>query len=262
MEVGLRVCAKHHVNTVFTTLWGDDGAETNTLLASSLLPIFSEACWQGADCPKGEIIKAGECLTGLPYEVLCAWGDFYPDETDSRPGKQLIWGDPLYPLTILSESDSFEKIIARSRRAIHTLKPLSDRLDCRYAAALFDVCIQKAELISQLRERYLNHDHAWLCDAVERRLPNLAAAYRTLAALHRELWERDNKRFGWEVLALRYGGAMERLLDVQDELRRYLAGELPSIEELDAQPKGFIKGKKHSIYGKFVTPARDYWQML
>ena len=262
MEIGLRVCAKHHVNTVFTTLWGDDGAETNTLLASSMLPIFSEACWQGANCPKEEIIKAGECLTGLPYEALCAWGDFYPDETDSRPGKQLILGDPLYPLTILSENDSFEQIIARSRRAMHTLEPFTDRLDCRYAAALFDVCIQKAELISQLRERYLECDHEWLCDAVERRLPNLVAAYRTLAALHRELWERDNKRFGWEVLALRYGGAMERLLDVQDELRRYLAGELQSVEELDAQPRGFIKGKKHSIYGKFVTPARDYWQML
>lgn len=262
MGVGLRVCAKHQVNTVFTTLWGDDGAETNTLLASSLLPIFSEACWQGADCPEEEIIRAGECLTNLPHDVLCAWGDFYPNEMDSRPGKQLIWGDPLYPLTILAVNDSLEAVIARSERAVKTLSTYQDRLDCRYANALFDVCIQKAAFIGQVRERYLAGDRAWLAQAEETDIPALHAAYRRLCDLHRHLWERDNRRFGWEVLALRYGGAMERLLDVQDEIHRYLSGELPAIEELDAEPKGFIKGKKHSVYGKFVTPAKDYWQTL
>ena len=38
---------------------------------------------------------------------------------------------------------------------------------------------------------------------------------------------------GWEVLALRYGGAMARLEDVGDEIGRYLAGKLPCMPELD-----------------------------
>ena len=262
MSVALKVCAAHHVDTVFATMWGDDGAETNTLLASSLLPIFSEACWQGAECPKTEIVKAGECLTGLPYEALCAWGDFYPDETDSRPGKQLIWGDPLFPLTVLSKNDSLGAVIARSEHAMQVLAPYQDRLDCRYASALFDVCVKKAALIDQVRARYLAGDKAWLQRAAEQDIPALHAAYRRLCDLHRALWERDNRRFGWEVLALRYGGAMERLRDVQDEIQRYLAGELSCIEELDAEPLGLIKGYGHHIYGKFVTPAMDYWQRL
>ena len=43
MQAALRACANHRVNTVFATMWGDDGAETNALLAFSRLPIFSEA---------------------------------------------------------------------------------------------------------------------------------------------------------------------------------------------------------------------------
>ena len=67
-------------------------------------------------------------------------------------------------------------------------------------------------------------------------IPALLAGYDRLMRLHRELWERDMKRFGWEVLSLRYGAVTGRLLDVQDVLIRYLSGALNTIEELDAEP--------------------------
>ena len=41
MFPALRACARHGVDTVLATMWGDDGAETNVLLGSALLPIFS-----------------------------------------------------------------------------------------------------------------------------------------------------------------------------------------------------------------------------
>ena len=254
MRAGLKSCARHRVNTVIATVWGDDGAETNVMLGSSMLPIFSEACWQGENCPEEELIRAGECLTGLPRRVLEAWGDFYPDENDHRPGKQLIWCDPLYPMLVFPEQDSLEALIARSRRALDTLAPYQDRLDCRYASALFEVCVQKAELIGSLRPQYLAGNREWLEDAAENRIPALRAAYRWLTDLHRALWQQDNRRFGWEALALRYGGAMERLLDAQETLRGYLRGDIPTIEELDAQPRGFRK-TGDEFYRRFATPT-------
>ena len=101
---------KHKVDTAFATLWGDDGAETNVFLASSMLPIFSEACWQGADCEKEEMILSGECLTGMPRKVLEALGEFYPSEKDVRTGKSLIWCDPLFPM-LEGIKDTMEDII-------------------------------------------------------------------------------------------------------------------------------------------------------
>ena len=91
-------------------------------------------------------------------------------------------------------------------------------------------------MISQLRSRYLAGDRAWLETLARETIPALHALYGQLMQAHRALWERDMKRFGWEVLSLRYGAVMGRLLDVQDELERYLTGELAAIPELEEEP--------------------------
>lgn len=260
MSVGLKVCARHKVNTVIATMWGDDGAETNTMLASSMLPIFSEACWQGPDYDMKEAISLGECLTGIPRKVLEAWGDFYPSEQDSRPGKQLIWCDPMYPLVQLAQNDSYDQIIERSCAAIATMEN-NNTLECRYATLVFDVCMRKAEWMNDVRSKYLANDLAWLENAANILIPQLIERYTQLKEMHRELWERDNKRFGWEVLSLRYGGVIERMIDAKNRIERYLKGEITRIEELEAEPLNLFKNKHH-LYGRFVTPSRDYWQLL
>ena len=263
MRPALRSCARHHVDTVFATMWGDDGAETNMQLAFSLLPLFSEACWQGADAPQSEAVLAGECLTGVRADVLDAWGDLYASEQDNRPGKMLIWCDPLYPMLVFPEEDTMDTLLARCQRSLDTLLPHEKTsLECRYAAAIFRVCLLKGDLVAQLRERYLAGDREWLRETADVRIPALHAAYDALMRRHRALWERDNRRFGWEVLAQRYGAVMGRLTDVQDEIRRYLVGELAAIEELDAQPRGLLKARSYYLYGSVATPAKDIWQSL
>ena len=260
MSAGLRACAKHRVDIVVATMWGDDGAETNTMLASSLLPIFSEACWQGAQCDPQEAVLAGECLTGVPRPVLEAWGDFFPSAKDERPGKMIIWCDPLYPTVIFGEGDDMQKLTERSLAAIETMKPYRESmLECRYASLLFEICVAKGEMLENLRARYLAGDRAYLESVAEEKIPALLERYNALMRAHRALWERDNRRFGWEVLSLRYGATVGRLADVQDEIRRYLRGELAAIVELDAVPRGFAKGGNTHCYSTFVTPARDIW---
>lgn len=260
MGAGLPVCARHRVDTVLATLWGDDGAETSLTLGTSLLPVFSEACWQGPGVSRQEVVLAGECVSGVPRSVVEAWGEFYPDEKDSCPGKQLIWCDPMYPLVRLPEGDSFDRIIERSRRALDAMKG-QETPECRYASLLFDVCIRKAEWMQDLRPRYLAGDRAWLQETLDTRLPALIDRYAALKEAHRNLWERDCRRFGWEVLSLRYGGVISRMLDARDAISRYLSGGLERIEELEVQPLPLYK-HRHQLYGRFVTPARDTWQML
>lgn len=71
---------------------------------------------------------------------------------------------------------------------------------------------------------------------------------------HRALWERDNKRNGWEVLALRYGAVTGRLQDVQDALRRYLNGTLDTLCELDEEPL-YANRAAYLNYSAFVSPS-------
>ena len=253
MRPALRVCARRRVRTVLATMWGDDGAETNLFLGSSLLPMFSEACWQGEDCPQEEIDLAGECLTGLPREALHAMGLFFPGPYEKPlTGKALIWCDPLYPLCV-GDRDTPQAAAGRAQQALDVLSRHAGREDCRYAALLFEIVIQKAHLLAHLREDYLCGDRDALRAASDEHIPRLLTLYDQLMRAHRALWERDMKRFGWEVLALRYGAVTGRLADAQDELRRYLAGEIPSIPELEEEPLCATRGVQ--TFANLATPS-------
>ncbi|MBQ7868427.1 MAG: family 20 glycosylhydrolase [Clostridia bacterium] len=253
MEPGLRVCAKHQVKTVMATMWGDDGAETDHFLALSQLPMFSEFCWRADECTP-ELVKAtGEFLTGLPKEAYEAFSLFYPGAVDRRTGKALVYCDLLYPLG--PQGEELEKSIDRSRKALEILSPMNDSAMCRYAAALFDVCLQKAMLLREMRPRYLQGDKDWLAQTAEETIPALMEAYEILRDEHKALWESHYKRNGWEVLALRYGAVLGRLTDVQDVLLRYSEDELDAICELDEQPLDPTRKNGMQFYQVYVTPA-------
>ncbi|MDD6050275.1 MAG: family 20 glycosylhydrolase [Clostridiales bacterium] len=252
MRPALRIAAAHRVETVMATLWGDDGEETDYFLGLPMLPMFSEACWQGTAITMDEALRLGEAVTGLPAGAVRAMGEFFPDETDNREGKSLIWCDALYPL-LQRTREQLDGILARFDLARQALAA-HDLLECRYAAALMDVASQKALLLRELRPRYLAKDRAYLTQVAEEIIPALLMDYDRLMRLHRALWERDMKRFGWEVLSLRYGGVTGRLRDVQDLLRRYLAGEVATIQELDAEP---LPGERYAFFGHLVTPMAE-----
>ena len=255
MRPALKVCARHHVQTAIATMWGDDGAETNAFLASPLLSIFSEACWQGADHPLSEDVLAGECLTGVPRAVLEAFGDFYPDGADHRPGKALVWGDPLYPLLNL-RGEAADDVIDRSRCAQRVLADHADLPGVRYASLLHRIVQEKAAICRDVRERYLEGDRAYLTTLAHETIPRLLGLYDELMREHRRLWTRDYKRQGWEVLAGRYGYVTGRLRDVADELDEYLSGELRQIAALEEMPlpAGRYAGEH---FAQCVTPSAN-----
>ena len=254
MRPALAACARHHVKTVFATMWGDDAAETNATLGYGLLPLFSESCWQGPDYAMEDVWRSGECVTGLPCEALMAMGEFYPEGQQVWTGKQLIWCDPLYPLAPWP-GDTLVDAVSRAKEALSVLRRY-DRLDCRYAAALFDVVIAKAALVQDIRSAYAAGDKAALQSIAKDAIPPLAKRYQALMRAHRDLWERDMKRNGWEVHVLRYGGAIARLWDAQDALARYASGELTTLCELDEAPQSPERGGA-PLYKTLVTPAAE-----
>ena len=252
MRPALRACAKRNVQTVLATMWGDDGAETNPFLAMNQLPIFSESCWQGCDVSDEEIRLAGECLTGMEDRCFRAMGEFYPSERERCTGKSLIWCDLLYPLTNFG-FEAMDAAAARMCQAQAVLADYRDSLEGRYAHLCMQVAAKKGEIVAALRPRYLSGDRNYLGQVADAEIPELLTLYADLARVHQELWERDMKRYGWEVLCLRYGGVSARLKDVQGEIRRYLSGELERIEVLDEEPLSAHR-RTYQHYHSFVTP--------
>ena len=254
MVPALKACVSMHIDTVFATMWGDDGAETNVFMGIGLLPLFSEAAWQGEQCPQEEIIKTSECITQLSWDAYTALGEIYPDESETSSGKALLWTDPLYPL-MEGCYEPVNDIAARAQNALRILKPYTHLLEIRYAVSLMQALIAKGKLIQELRSRYIADDREGLMQVAHHAIPELIQLYGKLMESHRALWERDMKRFGWEVLSLRYGAVTGRLKDVKHEIYRYLNNQIPTIAELEVIPLPALRKHGSHAFRDLVTPA-------
>lgn len=253
MLPGLRVAARRGTDTVFATMWGDDGAETDYLMAIDRYTMFSEACWTGGDFSPEECELTAECLTGLPRGLRSAWDHFYADNWRKSTGKALIWCDPLYPCGI--SDDRREQLYSGAAEALKILSAYPEhesRTEIRYTRCVYAALKRKTALIRDLRKAYEGKDREALQKIAGQDIPETVAAYRELMTAHRSLWEQFRKRQGWEVLALRYGGAMGRLEDVADEVNRWVKGTLSEIPELEEK---VLPDGKGTHYDRVSTPS-------
>ena len=230
----LRACLKAGVNTVLATLWGDDGCETDYRLTLNQLPIYSEHCWLGDACTPEECHRQGERLTGLPQGVYEAMGAFYPNAEDLRPGKMLVYADPLYPLLeglwdLTGYAESLDKAAA-----VLAGRPEDPR--CVYAGLLLTIAQKKLAWISVLRPAYVRGDRAEVSRMAREELPALRALYERLLTVWRDQWEEARKRNGWETPCARLGAVMARLDDAQHALLRWAEGQTDRVDELEEQP--------------------------
>ena len=136
--------------------------------------------------------------------------------------------------------------------AVPVLANADASLDTAYALCLFQTLLGKIRLIHSLRASYAAQDRRAIEELRIQALPALIQSYEALTVAHRALWESNSKRQGWEVLALRYGGAVGRLRDVADALARYADGRLTGIPELDETP---LPDGKGFSYDQVSTPS-------
>jgi len=251
MEPALKVCAAHKVTTVMATFWGDDGQETMHSLGLNQLPIFSEANWRPDEASRDIVMKTGEFLTGLCKEAYEAFGNFYSGPAGIYTGKTMIWCDLLYPIGL--QGEELEKSIQKSEEALNVLSSFSEDYRCKYASLLFEIIVKKGKIMREMQERYRRRDLNWLRTVAKREIPILIERYRILREQHRNLWEREFKRNGWEVLALRYGAAIGRLEDVASALIRFANGELKNLCELDEDPMD--PDRSEQTFRVYATPT-------
>ncbi len=254
MMPALRVAARRDTDTVFATLWGDDGAETDYLMAVDRFTLFSEACWTGEGFDPEECELAAECLTRMPRKLRAVWDRFYADDWTESTGKIMIWCDPLYPCGVDDgKKEIMERAAAAALAELDAFPEWAERTDIHYTKCVFAVVKGKTALTRHLRAAYEKKDREALLKICREEIPAVRQAYGELMAAHRALWELNRKRQGWEVLALRYGGAIGRLEDVADEVSRYAEGALPSIQELD--DAALPDGKPYFHYDMVSTPS-------
>lgn len=230
----LRSCIEHGIKDVMTTMWGDDGNETNLFLSVPQFPIYSEYCYRGLDCTIDDIKRVSEDLTGIGYDDVALTAHAFSGDERHFMLKPLVYSDIFYDLgqpfaescgSIVSE---MHELADKCLRGAHK--------DCeifRYAGLYYSVIALKATLRRDLRKFYTAGDKEKLAKLQKECIIPLKALYREMKDVHEDIKLRDYKPFGFEVIQFRYGGIMMRLEYVEKIMQDYLDGKIEKIAELE-----------------------------
>ncbi len=244
MDASLVACKDLGIRRVAQTLWFDDGCECNVFMSAAALAYYAEHVYDHTPSVTDAFKTRFAHITGASFDAFMDMSYWHNDTASCQKevfyvdryfGKRHIWGDVL--LGMMDEESRIKPMsehysaLAERFAAEHTDVPLWQSM----YTFVKDVCAllsQKCYLSEHLHTAYKTADRAFLSEARYVLLPRLADAYRKVCDEHRALWMATYKPFGFEVLDVRYGGMIQRIITARERLAHYLDGKLDMLAEL------------------------------
>lgn len=247
----LAACRQAGIRQVIATVWGDDHRESSTYAVLPSLLLFAELTYHEA--PSHEALRERLVeVTGIAASVFdhVEALDAHPDyngknEENLSLTRAIIWQDLL--LGLLDR----DLCGCHFRTHYEALVPLLDEDAKRFPVLapqlifwreVARVCALKADLGKALYQAYHAKDRAALATLTETDLPALLAAMKSLRLAHRDYFFAEYEPIGWEILDIRYGGAIARIDTASARLQDYLAGRIDRLAELE-EPRLSFSGK-------------------
>lgn len=265
MLPAMRMCRKKNVETVFITLWGDNGKECSFYAA--LPALFAIRQFYDGNEDMADIGEKFAQIVGVPFDAFVSLDDLdkvgIPGRKVCNPTKYMLYNDPFlgqFDSTVSGGEGNRCAQLAQQYRQFRDSYPQYGYLFDNYYH-LARVMELKYELGVHLRSAYRSGDKDRLT-ALYRDLLETADRLQAFISVFCRLWNEENKPFGLEVQQLRLGGLHCRLLCCAEKLNAYLKGEIPKIEELsfdilDVQADPNHRG--HTLYcnnwSRTVSPS-------
>lgn len=243
-KFSIDACRKTGVRDVMETVWFNDNAECPLIANLFGLSYVAELVYR-KDPTETELRARFETCSGGNYDAfyeMCRYHDTFAEgetgEYDNYQkryrGKPLFWQDILEGLydTWLFEKPMSSHYTSMAKR-MREFSP--DRFGdiYEYAVCVFDYLAVKCEVGERIVPAYLADDRHVLSELADVTLPKLKELTGRLHSVHRTLWHKYNKPFGWSNLDVRYAGVAARCDTAIIRLKAYLSGELECIEELN-----------------------------
>ena len=257
MIPAMESCIENRVDSVFATMWEDDGCETNHFQAVCALPIFSEYCFRGKECTQKDIENVCEFLTKIPFETMLSISKFHENNGRSiQLGKRLFYSDILINLVDAAVdykilADKYKKVqeVIKNEKMNHMIPYYNE-----YSSLLFEIIVRKSEIFDEIKNKYSEQDMNYFRELYEIKLPELKELYCRFTDIQRRQWQSTYKSFGYEVLNLRMGGTIARIDYAMEIIREYVVGERSVIEELE---ENILIQKRTSIikYANMVSAS-------
>lgn len=243
-RLALESCLEHRVNRVMLTAWGDDGAECSLWTALPLMQMYAEVCYSGrADVSEEQVARRLKANTGVSYTAMMAASQLNyvphndsPGRISSGPVKYYLYQDPMMGL--------FDRHVdpglcpAHFRRCAALMADAAKNGGESHTFAVLEKLAlaleRKCDFGIRLKQAYDSGNRALLAELGREAVLISDLVRDFLDALHIQ-WLTESKPQGFEVLDIRVGGVIQRLLTTAKTIELFLDGTLASIGELEEQ---------------------------
>lgn len=260
-KTALKSCIEKGIKNVIMTLWGDDGAECQPLMALSGLNYASELAY-GNEKNVREVFKA---VTGVAYDD---WNKLdNPNEINlpykvhnSNCCKYYLYNDYFLGIMNSCVKDNCGKLYKKYKVSLKRCASKYPEWSNLFMSMsdLCDVLEIKSDLGLRTRELYNKGDKKGL----ERLLNDYKLTLKRLKKFYisyRRVWYKYNKPNGFEIQDVRLGGLICRTESCMAALKDYINGQIDCISELeeDCLPYQGEESKDAflSSYNKIYSPC-------
>ncbi|WP_461224880.1 family 20 glycosylhydrolase [Lacticaseibacillus suihuaensis] len=241
MAAGMSAAKAVGLDTVFATMWGDDGGETPFTAGALGLQSFAEQCYHQAAPDAASLASAFATYQGKNAADYWLLDDFdqlpelaagNPDATN--PSKIVLYSDLLHPVMAANLApydllDHYQELAAQLDAVVPT--PADESLFTFYRA-LAHALVAKLSLMEKINSSYQSGQKDQQPVIVDLST-ELVKRLRDLRDAHRAVWFELNAPFGWEVMDIRYGGLIARVDTALWRLQQWEDGAVAKLDELE-----------------------------
>lgn len=247
IEQSCRAWNKHAFGDYLLTLWGDD-CECPIYSVLPCLVYAAECCKGNYDVDNAK--KRFTELFGEDFDDFMAFDLAMPDSLpkhtpDANGVKAQFYADVFgcaYDSTLTGDGIVRAEHAKYAKRfALAKEKSKDYRELFAFYEKLCSFMESKYELGYRTRVAYQNGDKEALTRLAEE-YETAAERLRAFGEAYVNLWRKDHKAFGVEVMQHRVGGMLLRMEDCKKRLTAYLQGELACIEELEEKLVDYFTG--------------------
>ncbi len=258
-KMAFDVCRGEGIKDVFLTMWGDNGGSCSPF---SVLPaLFAASEYAKGNTDDESIKQKFQEFTGVPFDVY-----MYADLPDmltadqevatKNPSKYLFYSDCLLGFLDSTIEKGAGEIYASHAAKLKEAESYQEwAFVFRPLRLLCEALHYKADLGVRTREIYQSGDRAAMLELVNSTYSPLIEKVREFYAEFAAYWQKLFKPHGFDVMDIRLGGMIQRLLHVSQRLTAYAAGETDKIEELEEKLLDYFAGE---IPEKSVTAFNIY----
>lgn len=245
-------CKEQNVKNVIVTVWGDDHRESSPFAVLPGIQLYAEHEYN-ADISEEDIAKRFGFCAGVPYKAIVDIslfdmieeinGDNYDVQS---PSKTLLWQNILLGLFDAGLEDHtvsghYKKLSALMREYKTKYTGYSSMFE--FYEKLADALSVKGDIGKRITEAYKNNDKSALSKIASSDLPELEDRLEALRRAHQRDFYSLYNPIGWEILDIRYGGAIAGVRTAKMRIEDYLNNRIERIEELE-EPRLLFNGQK------------------